>query len=162
MDTSEKVYKTLKELEIDYQKHEHPPVFTVEEANKYWEGIPGKHSKNIFLRNKKGNRHFLIVIDAEKTLDIKQLQKKIGVGSLSFASEKRLHTYLGLEKGAVSPFGLLNDENHEVEVLIDQDLLAADYVNFHPNVNTATLTVTVENFRRFLEHTDNRVTIQPL
>jgi Ala-tRNA(Pro) deacylase len=157
MDTSEKVYKTLDDLSIEYEKHEHPPVFTVEEANAHWSDIKGKHSKNLFLRNKKGNRHFLVVMDAEKSLDIKQFQNKIGISNLSFASEKRLDKYLGLTKGSVSPFGLINDENHDVEVIVDKDLVQADFVNFHPNVNTATLTISAADFKQFLEQMGNKV-----
>lgn len=158
MDTSEKVYKTLDDLSIEYEKHEHPPVFTVEEANEHWSDIKGKHSKNLFLRNKKGNRHFLVVMDAEKSLDIKQFQNKIGISNLSFASEKRLDKYLGLTKGSVSPFGLINDENHEVEVIVDKDIINADFVNFHPNINTATITISAADFKRFLEQMGNKLT----
>jgi Ala-tRNA(Pro) deacylase len=158
MDTSNNVYKTLEELSIEYEKHEHPPVFTVEEAHEHWSDIKGKHSKNLFLRNKKGNRHFLVVMDAEKSLDIKQFQKKIGISNLSFASEKRLEKYLGLTKGSVSPFGLINDENHEVEVIVDKDIINADFVNFHPNINTATVTISAADFKRFLEQTGNKIT----
>jgi Ala-tRNA(Pro) deacylase len=160
MDTSDKVYKTLDELSIEYEKHEHPPVFTVEEANEHWSDIKGNHSKNLFLRNKKGNRHFLVVMDAEKSLDIKQFQKKIGISNLSFASEKRLEKYLGLTKGSVSPFGLINDENHEVEVIVDNDLMKTDFVNFHPNINTATVTISAADFKRFLEQMGNKVSYQ--
>ena len=158
MESEDKVYARLLDLGIEYQKCEHPPVFTVEEADAYWKDIKGTHTKNIFLRNKKGNRHFLVLLDSKKNLNIKALQGKIGVSTLSFASERRLEEHLGLTKGAVSVFGLINDENRAVEVIVDKQLIKGDKISFHPNVNTATITITVADFKKFLESTGNKVT----
>jgi Ala-tRNA(Pro) deacylase len=105
----QKVYRTLDKLDIPYVRHEHPPVYTVEEAEQHWENITGAHCKNLFLRNKKGNRHYLLVLDSSKRADLKTLEKQLGEDRLSFASPERLMRYLGLEVGAVSPFGLIND-----------------------------------------------------
>jgi len=157
MSGEDKVYETLETLGIEYTKHEHPPVHTVEEADTYWKDIEGKHTKNIFLRNKKGKRHFLIVLDSKKSLDIKRLQLKIGAGTLSFASEKRLEEHLGLSKGAVSAFGLINNQDKAVEVYIDKTLLKGDKINLHPNVNTATLTIETSDFKKYLEWTTNKI-----
>jgi Ala-tRNA(Pro) deacylase len=146
----QKVYETLNKLDISYIRHEHPPVFTVEEAEQHWENITGAHCKNLFLRNKKGNRHYLVVLDSSKRADLKALERQLGEDRLSFASPERMMRYLGLEVGAVSPFGLINDTQKEVQVIIDQDLKEADSINFHPNVNTATIGLSFSDFERFL------------
>lgn len=146
----QKVYEVLESLEVSYVRHEHPPVFTVEEAEKHWEGITGAHCKNLFLRNKKGNRHYLVVLESTKRADLKSLEKQLGEDRLSFASPERLMRYLGLDTGAVSPFGLLNDSQKEVQVIIDQDLQEAETINFHPNVNTATIGLSFSDFQKFL------------
>lgn len=155
--SEESVYAVLDELGVEYEKHTHPPVYTVEEANEHWADIKGGHTKNLFFRNKKGNRHILVILDHGKSLDIKKLQQKIGAGTLSFASDRRLSEYLGLTKGAVSPFGLINDEKKAVEVMIDKDLMEGEYINFHPNVNTATVTLSVDGFKKFLASRGNKV-----
>ncbi|MGD2245681.1 MAG: prolyl-tRNA synthetase associated domain-containing protein [Candidatus Aminicenantes bacterium] len=144
------VYETLEKLDISYVRHEHPPVYTVEEAEQHWENITGAHCKNLFLRNKKGNRHYLVVLDSSKRADLKALEKQLGEDRLSFASPERLMRYLGLEVGAVSPFGLINDTQKEVQVIIDQDLKEVDSINFHPNVNTATVGLSFSDFEKFL------------
>jgi Ala-tRNA(Pro) deacylase len=155
--SEKKLYDSLNELGISYTRHEHPPVYTVDEAEKYWQDIEGTHCKNLFLRNSKGNQHFLVVLEHSKRVDLNQLAEKTGAGKLSFASAGRLEKYLGLETGAVSPFGLINDTNKEVQLVLDKDLKRSEQVNFHPNVNTATLTVTYSDFERFLEHCGNPV-----
>lgn len=145
-----KVYEILERLGISFHKYEHPPVYTVSQAEKHWQNIPGAHCKNLFLRNKKGNHHYLVILDASKRADLRDLAKKIGEDRLSFGSPKRLQRYLGLEPGAVSPFGLINDVNKEVEVIIDSDLRQAAQINFHPNVNTATIGLKFLDFEKFL------------
>ncbi len=152
-----KVYDYLDALEIEYVRHEHPPVFTVEEANQYWQGIEGGHAKNLFLRNNKGNKHYLVVLEETKSADLRSLSEKLGAGKLSFASERRLGEHLGLETGAVSPFGLINDTGKSVTVVIDKDLSKYEKVNFHPNVNTATITLNYKEFVKFLKHCGNEV-----
>ena len=155
----QKLYDLLEQLSINYERHEHPPVYTVEEANKYWEGIEGGHAKNLFLRNNKGNRHYLVVLEETKSADLKGLAEKLASGKLSFASERRLTDHLGLETGAVSPFGLINDTDKAVTVVIDRDLVKFEKVNFHPNVNTATITVTYPDFDKFIKHCGNEVVL---
>ena len=153
----QKVYEVLKGLGIAYTKHEHPPVYTVEEAEKHWENITGAHCKNLFIRNKKGKNHYLVIVKSEKRVDLKSLTSRLGEDRLSFASPERLMRYLGLEPGAVSPFGLINDKENAVVVLIDQDLKDANSVNFHPNVNTATVGIAFVDFEKFLDHCGNSI-----
>ncbi len=153
----QKVYDTMDTLEIKYKRYEHPPVYTVEEASKYWQDIEGVHSKNLFLRNNKGNRHYLVVLEQSKSVDLKDLSGKLAAGKLSFASERRLNEHLGLETGAVSPFGLINDQNKAVTLVIDKDLQKKGSVNFHPNVNTATVNLSYQDFEKFIKHCGNEV-----
>ena len=151
------IYAVLEELGISYRKYEHPPVFTVEEADKHRGEMRGGASKNLFLRNKKGRRHYLIVAESDRTVNLKRMQGLLGESSLSFASPERLQKYLGLEPGSVSPFGIINDVNKEVVVIVDAGLMRHETLNYHPNINTATLAVAREDFRRFLEHSGNEV-----
>jgi Ala-tRNA(Pro) deacylase len=145
-----KVLEVLDELGIGYTRREHPPVFTVEQAEKQWTDVQGAHCKNLFLRNKKGNRHYLVILLSRKQADLRGLNEKLNEDRLSFASPERLRQYLGLEPGSVSPFGLINDHRKEVIVIVDQDLKNEDRVNFHPNVNTATVGISAADFEKFL------------
>ena len=151
------VLDRLTSLGIAYERFEHPPVPTVEEAGKHWARIDAAHCKNLFLRNQKGNRHYLVIIAHSKRADLRAVANQIGDGKLSFASPERLMTYLGVTPGAVSPAGLINDREHHVRVFLDRDLKNATRISFHPNVNTATLTVTFSDFQRFLAHCANAV-----
>jgi Ala-tRNA(Pro) deacylase len=146
----QKLYDVLNQLSIKFTRYEHEAVYTVEEADNLDIDIPGQHSKNLFLRNKKGNIHYLLIACSNKHIDLKSLSKQIGSSVLSFASEERLNKYLGLKKGAVSPFGLINDSERQVIVLIDKGLTDKDPVNFHPNVNTATIGVSYGDLERFI------------
>ena len=155
-----KVYEVLKSLDIQFEVHQHPPVYTVEEAEEHWGDVKGTHCKNLFVRNKKGNRHYLVILESSKRADLKELNRQLGEDRLSFASPERMIRFLGLEPGAVSPFGLINDSGKEVQVVVDKDLRTADWVSFHPNVNTATLTLSFEDFERYLEWCGN--SLRPL
>jgi Ala-tRNA(Pro) deacylase len=147
----------LNELGIAFERHEHPPVATVAEASQHWAGIEATHCKNLFLRNQKGDRHYLFILLHSKKADLRAVADQIGDGKLSFGSPERLMTHLGLTPGSVSPFGLINDRTHAVRVVIDRDLAAADRLAFHPNINTATIVVSIGDFSRFLEACGNSV-----
>jgi Ala-tRNA(Pro) deacylase len=151
------VCETLDALGIPFERHEHPAVFTVEQALEHWAGIDALHCKNLFLRNKKGDRHFMVVAAHSTPIDIAAIAARIGEGRLSFASAERLAAHLGLTPGAVSPFGLINDRSGSVRVLIDSTLRAAARVGFHPNVNTATVVLSFADFQRFLASRRNPV-----
>lgn len=159
MISENKLYKILSELNISYKKTEHPPIFTAEEGNKYWKNNSGEKCKNLFLRNKKGNIHYLVVLEASKVLNIKKLSKILDNDRLSFASAERLMKHLGLTAGSVSPFGLINNSDKKVIVLIDKDLSEAQELNFHPNINTATLTIKTSDLMKFLEFCGNEIRI---
>jgi Ala-tRNA(Pro) deacylase len=147
----------LHELGIEYTRHEHPPVATVGEAEAHWAGIEATHCKNLFLRNQKGNRHYLVVLTASKRADLRAVADQIGDGKLSFASPERLMTHLGLTPGSVSPFGLINDRDHDVQVVLDRDFQTATRLAFHPNINTRTFTIAATDFQKFLAACGNPV-----
>jgi Ala-tRNA(Pro) deacylase len=151
------VLEALDKLGISYVRHEHPAVFTVEEAEKYWGGLRGAHCKNLFLRNNRGNRHYLVIAEASRTIDLKALNAKLAEDRLSFASPGRLMKYLGQEPGSVSPFGLIHDRSREVRVIVDVELRSAAGVNFHPNINTSTLGLSFSDFEGFLAWCGNPV-----
>jgi len=153
----QKVYEALENLGISYVRHEHPPVYTVEQALLHWKGIEGAHCKNLFVRNKKGNRHYLIIAEHLKKVDLQALAKILHDDRLSFASDERLKRYLGLSAGEVSVFGLLQDKGQEVIVVIDAGLQKEKFINFHPNVNIATLTIAYADFEKFLAWRGNSV-----
>lgn len=151
------VYERLAAMGIGYERYEHPPVATVEEADKYWGAIDAVHCKNLFLRNQKGSRHYLVIIEHSKRADLRAVANQIGDGKLSFSSPERLISHLGLLPGSVSPFGLINDREHHVRVYLDRALRSAVRISFHPNINTVTLTLAYLDFERFLASCGNPI-----
>jgi Ala-tRNA(Pro) deacylase len=151
------LYNILNSNQISYKKHDHPAVFTCEEADEKCGDIPGARSKNLFLRNRRGNTHYLLIALQDTKVNLKALAGQVDETQLSFASEKQLLKYLGLTPGSVSPFGLINDENHEVIVLVDSGLLEHEVLAYHPNINTATLEISRDDFKKFLEAMGNEV-----
>lgn len=151
------VLSALRELGIAYESYEHPPVFNTEDVEKHWRDIPGTPVKNLFLRNKKGNHHYLVIVGVDKRVDLKELVKVIGDDRLSFGSAERLMEKLGLTPGSVSPFGLLHPGSTDVQVIIDAPLRGAASLLFHPNINTATLTISFADLERFLATRRNLV-----
>ena len=149
------VYTVLKELDIQYEIHEHPPLDTIEIALKYWKDIDATHCKNLFFRNHKGNRHYLVIIKDTTPFNIRSLELKLKQGKLTFGSEKRLLKYLGVKPGSVSPFGLINDSEHHVFLFIDEQLQNADKISFHPNDNTASLVISYTDFIKYLQSMGN-------
>ena len=120
----ELVLKRLEELNISYKEVKHPPVYTIEDMDKLGKELfeNAKICKNLFLRDQKGKRHFLIVVPEEKRVPLSEIPEKIGSTRLSFASEERLMKYLKLTPGSVTPLAVINDEENEVEVFLDEDL----------------------------------------
>jgi Ala-tRNA(Pro) deacylase len=151
MERRKKVLDTLNEWGIPYTMYEHPPLPTIEIALEYWKDITATHCKNLFFRNHKGNKHYLVVFECHNQMAIHQIEKMLKQGKLSFASEQRMEKYLGLKPGSVSPFGLINDTNKEVKLFLDKNLQDAQLLSFHPNDNTATAVIPNSDFRRFLE-----------
>jgi Ala-tRNA(Pro) deacylase len=151
------VLARLTELEISFDRHEHPPVATGDEGLEHWQGIDAVHCKNLFLRNQKGTRHYLVILPVGKRADLRVVAEQIGDGKLSFASAERLMAYLGVTPGSVSPFGLIHDTEHHVRVFLDRELRSAVKISFHPNINTRTVVLSFEDFERYLAATWNVV-----
>ncbi|MFU8769925.1 MAG: prolyl-tRNA synthetase associated domain-containing protein [Desulfotignum sp.] len=151
LQTQQELLTLLSDIGIEYTNHEHPPVFTVEEAARHQDGIQGAHSKNLFFKDKKKNL-FLVVTLADKPVNIKDLAKKIGGNNLSFAKPDLLMEVLGMIPGAVTPFAAVNIRDHAVKIVLDQDLMAHELLNFHPLENTATTTIRSQDLVKFLEH----------
>jgi Ala-tRNA(Pro) deacylase len=159
MDPAPPVYAALDALGIRYERHEHPAVFNAEDASRIWDPIAGVQCKNLFLRNKKGDRHYLVVLEISKRADLKDLVKVVGDDRLSFGSPDRLMNELGLTPGSVSPFGLINDADGSVRVIIDADLHGKDRLILHPNINTASVVVSWDDLEKFLKTRTNTVRI---
>ena len=150
-----KVYNYLNSNNIKYTTYEHPEAPTIEIARQYWHADGSKHCKNLFFRNHKGNRHYLVVFDCNQSLAIHDLEQRLKQGKLTFASEKRMEKYLGLKPGSVSPFGLINDTENHVHLFLDKNLLNETSLSFHPNDNRATVVITQNEFQRYLKLVGN-------
>ncbi|HDO06131.1 MAG TPA: prolyl-tRNA synthetase associated domain-containing protein [Bacteroidetes bacterium] len=150
-----KVLEYLEHLDIPYEIYEHPPLDTIEIALDYWKDIDATHCKNLFFRNHKGNRHYLVIIKDTTPFEIHSLEKMLHQGKLSFASEKRMIKYLGVKPGSVSLFGLINDSEHHVYVFLDEQLKKAEKVSFHPNDNTASVVIRFFDLMKFLKERQN-------
>jgi Ala-tRNA(Pro) deacylase len=155
MQGQQELYNILKDLEISFEYHEHPPLNTIDDAIIHWKDYNSGRCKNIFFRNHKGNRHYLVILEHLRQLDIRDLEKRLRQGKLTFASDVRLKKYLGVEPGSVTPFGLINDTDHHVHLFIDETLKDCERLTFHPNVNTASLVINKSDFIKFLEYTGN-------
>ncbi len=156
-DPAAPVYATLDALGITYDRFSHPPVFNADEAAEHWAPIRGTRVKNLFLRNKKGDRHYLVILEITKHADLKRLVQMLGDDRLSFGSADRLMAVMGLTPGSVSPFGLIHDEKKVVRVVLDDELRAAERLIFHPNINSASLTITVPDLEKFFASRGNSV-----
>ncbi len=148
------IYSFLDDHCIAYDRVDHAPVYTCEEAEATVPALAGSHTKNLFVRDGKGRRHFLIVVGWEKRVDLKALGKVLAVKKLGLASPARLRRYLGVDPGAVTVLGVLNDMGHQVEVLFDTEVWQAPALQCHPLVNTATLCIAREGIERFLQALD--------
>jgi len=155
MNGSEKIYKVLEELDIRFEYYEHPPAPTIEIAKEYWKDLDAIHCKNLFFRNHKGNKHYLVVFEHTQNLSVKALEQLLKQGKLSFASGWRLEKYLDVSAGSVSPLALVNDEEKHVHVFFDENLLKAETISFHPGINTASLVIKLSDFKRFMEWSGN-------
>lgn len=140
----------LDQLGVSHRTIDHPAVFTVEEAARLRGRIPGAHSKNLFVRDKK-ERHWLVSCLARREVDLKWLAEHLGTKRLTFCSRRRLEGYLGIRPGAVSPFAVINDVGGVVRVALDAELLEAEPLNFHPLDNAKTTAVSRAGLMRFLK-----------
>ena len=147
------IYGFLQEHGIEYEKVEHPAVFTCEEAERIVPPLPGSHTKNLFLRDGKAKRYILVVVDYEKNVDLKELKKMLNADKLSFASPEKLKELMGVDPGSATLLGLMMDTNGAVEVVLDETIWNADALQCHPLINTATLVISHAGIEKFLDAT---------
>ncbi len=147
------IYDYLETHGIPYERHDHPPVYTCEDVNRLVPTLPGRKTKNLFICDNKGKHHFLVTVPDEKSVDLKSFGEALAVKKLRFASADRLQQLLKIEPGAVTILGVMNDETRQVSVIVDQAIWEADALQCHPLVNTATLVISLDNLRKFLDAT---------
>lgn len=152
MNGFKEVMETLQEQNIEVQLVEHEAVFTMEDADRVIEGIPGVRTKTLFLMNKKKTKFYLLIMDEDKRLDMAAFKDLVDDRQLKMASEEMLYEKLGLQPGGVSPFGLLNNKDGDVEVYIDQDIAGEERMSFHPNTNEKTIFIKTVDLYSFLEN----------
>ncbi len=147
----EEVYKYLESLNIKYRKVEHKAVFTMEEMSKLNLEDESEVVKNLFIRDDKKQNYYLILVKGDKRVNLKELRNTLKLRPLTFASEEDLEKYLGIKKGSVTILGILNDTEHKVKVLIDNDIKAFKEIGAHPNENTASIWLTLEDIEKILK-----------
>lgn len=150
--TPEDLLALLKAQGIDFTLYNHEAVFSVAESEKVDMAIPGAHTRNLFVRDKKENM-FLVTLMSDTKIDLGLLAPLIGAGRLSFGSPDRLMKYLGVTPGSVTPFSIMNDKDHKVTLVLDQEMMKKDIVNYHPLLNTMTVGLTPADLLKFLENT---------
>lgn len=156
------LFAYLDSLGIAHQTVTHPAVFTVEEARAARGKASGGHTKNLFLRDKKGTA-FLVVAQEDTAIELKSLHRRLGAsGRFSFGAAELMRELLGVEPGSVTPFAVINDKDRRVTVILDAALTAHDLLHFHPLVNTGTTTISRVGLIAFLEATGHKPRIVPL
>ncbi len=159
MEKCKAVYDSLKEMGIEYDLVEHPPTLTTEEADRYIVGKEGVRTKSLFLCNRKKTEYYLVVMDGKKRLDMKKLSEIIKEKSISFCSLEKLMEKMSLPAGTVSLFGLLNNTEHDIKIYLDREMLSEKYISFHPNENTKTIFISIDDMYRFIKTLDYEYSI---
>lgn len=160
--TRQQLFDFFDNLGIKTKTYEHEAVFTVSESHKIKEDLPGGHSKNLFLKDKKGNLVLVICIN-DTDVDLKSFHKKYDCGRVSFGNADLLYEHLGVTPGSVTPFALINDKDaHNVSLVLDANLMNWDLLNFHPLENTATTAIARDDLMKFFKATGHEPTILPL
>ncbi len=147
------IQQKLEVLSISYEHFVHDPVTSVEIGKTIYkkEGIDGIHVKNLFLRNKKGSQHYLLVVLADKDVDLKDISTKVDDRKLGFASEERLWKYLQVKPGSVSPLALIHDKEVHVKVIFDEAIFEVDKIHIHPGINTESIVVSTQALKLYIE-----------
>jgi Ala-tRNA(Pro) deacylase len=147
--TPDDLFRYLDSLGIEHSTIEHPPVFTVEDGREWHDRIPGLHCKNLFLKDRDGG-FWLALMPGDKRAKLNLVEKRVGAARLSFGKPERLLEILGLTPGSVTPFGLMNDKARVLTVLVDEDLLNSERVNFHPLHNAASTSLRSSDLMKFI------------
>lgn len=151
------VYAALDALGISYQRIEHDAAMTMADCDKIEGLVAGEHCKNLFLCNTQATEFYLLLLKGDKKFKTAVVSKQIGKARLGFANEAQLGEYLGLTPGAVTPMGLINDTKQRVTVLVDRDLMDYSRILVHPNVNTASISLHINDLMRFIYANNNAV-----
>jgi Ala-tRNA(Pro) deacylase len=157
-ENQKKLLSLLEFLKIKNEIYSHDPVFTTEQARKVSYDIPGSKNKNLFLKDKESNLYLISIVDTKK-VNLKKLANILNTKKLSFANENLLLKFLGVEPGSVTPFGLINDIEKKVHVIIDKELLLSEKIAFHPLKNNKTIVIFTKDFETFLKYCKNKITI---
>ncbi|TRL37009.1 prolyl-tRNA synthetase associated domain-containing protein [Rhizobium straminoryzae] len=151
--TAQDLFRFLDDLGISHSTKSHPPVFTVSESESLRDEIPGGHTKNLFVKDKK-DRFFVLTVEERASVDLKSVHKVIGASSrVSFGSPEKMLDYLGVIPGSVTVFGALNDTGNNVTFVLDEDLMSHEIINGHPLSNDATTSIGRNDLIRFLKAT---------
>ena len=145
------VYQLLNKLHIQYEKIEHPPLFTCEDNEKYKIKFDAIVCKNFFIRNSNKSQYYLVVLPLKKRVDLKFLQMLLGEKRLSFGNENVLEEKLGIKSGAVSIFNIINLKDKDIMFILDEDILKYKKVGFHPNINTETVIFNPQEIHKIFE-----------
>jgi Ala-tRNA(Pro) deacylase len=145
--------------QFDFPRFEHCATQTCSEFEARVSNVPGTRNKNLFLRDRKGQRHILVVVPAKLEIDLEQLSMLLGIKRLGFASTDRLRRFLGVESGSVSVLSLIHDQSHAVELVIDQNIWDAEAIQAHPLINTETVVIPQPELKRFLTATGHQPTV---
>jgi Ala-tRNA(Pro) deacylase len=148
----------LSNLEINFKEFLHQAVYTCEDAEKFVSGVRGPHLKNLFVKDKKSRRFYLAILPAEERLDMNSLGKALN-DKIKFANEDDLKNFLGVNPGSVSPFGLINDLEHKIKLVVGRKIWDSDFVSFHPNANTETLELSGMDFQKYVKSLDNELVL---
>lgn len=157
--TADDLFQFLDSLGIAHKTHQHQPVFTVAESTALRDAIAGGHTKNLFLKDKK-DQYFLLTVEENATVDLKTVHTLVGGASkFSFGKPEKLMEYLGVIPGAVTAFGVFNDTEHNVTIVLDAELMKNDIINCHPLSNDATTSISRDDLVRFVEATGHKANI---
>ena len=147
--TRQDLYERLAELGIACATYRHPALWTVEESKRLRGDLPGGHCKSLFLKDKRGATYLMVALE-DREIDLKRLRGPIGAAPLSFGRPELLMEMLGVIPGAVTPFGLINDVNAQVRVVLDREMLERDPLNYHPLTNEATTAIAPDDLLKFI------------
>jgi len=159
MSLNQLVEDKLNALEIPFQLVEHEPALTTEQADNFIEGIEGVRTKTMFLTDKKKRNFFLVIMDDNKRLDMKAFSELVEMKGVKMASENTLYEKMMLPPGVVSPFGLLNNADHDINVFIDREIITEERMSFHPNTNEKTIFLNTDDLIRYIEALDYTVNV---
>lgn len=153
--------KELEQLGIHYDYISHPAVFTSEQANRAMPDLSSAHCKNLFVKDRTGKK-WLLTIPDDKRADLKVVAEKIGSARLSFCSAEEMMECLGIAPGSVTPLAVINDTKNQVELIVDKNIMDWDTIHCHPMINTATISISPTDFKKFIEYTNHDLKVMSI